>query len=69
MFRRVLLENWHDFVPYLCFALIGGAFLAILVRAILMKPSDIDRLAAMPLRDDDELRETRQANPSDTAHR
>lgn len=69
MFRRVLLESWHDFVPYVCFALIGGAFLAILIRAILMRPSDIDRLASMPLRGDDELRQARELNSSDTAHR
>lgn len=69
MFRRVLLESWHEFVPYVCFALIGGAFLLILIRAILMKPAEIDRLAAMPLRDDDELREARETDSSDTASR
>lgn len=60
MFRRVLLESWHDYVPYICFALIGGAFLAIVIRAVLMKPSEIDRLSSMPLRDDDQLREDRE---------
>ena len=60
MFRRVLLESWHDYVPYICFALIGGAFLAIIIRAVLMKPSEIDRLSSMPLRDDDQLREERE---------
>jgi hypothetical protein len=69
MFHRVILESWHDFVPYLCFALIAGAFLAILVRALLMKPSEAGRLAAMPLRDDDELRTARETPSSDTAPR
>lgn len=69
MFQRVILESWHDFVPYVCFALIGGSFLAILVRAILMKPAEIGRLAAMPLRDDEELRQIRETPSSDTAPR
>jgi len=69
MFQRVILESWHDFVPYVCFALIGGSFLAILVRAILMKPAEIGRLAAMPLRDDEELRHARETPSSDTAPR
>lgn len=69
MFHRVILESWHDFVPYVCFALIGGSFLAILVRAILMKPADIGRLAAMPLRDDEELRQAREIPSSETAPR
>lgn len=69
MFQRVILESWQDCVPYVCFALIGGSFLAILVRAALMKPADAGRLAAMPLRDDDELRRARESRPSDTAPR
>lgn len=69
MFHRVALETWQDFVPYLCFALIAGAFLAILARAIFMKPSEAGRLASMPLRDDNELREARESQPSETALR
>tara|TARA_R110002096_G_scaffold22070_10_gene71255 strand:- start:1273 stop:1467 length:195 start_codon:yes stop_codon:yes gene_type:complete len=52
MFRRVILESWQEFVPYLCFALIGGSFLIILVRAILMKKSDIDRISHLPFADE-----------------
>ncbi len=69
MFKRVILESWHDYVPYVCFALIAGAFLAVLIRAILMKPSDIDELAAMPLRDEEDLRESRATPSPDTARR
>ena len=69
MFKRVILESWHDYVPYICFGLIAGAFLLILFRALLMKPSETGRLAAMPLRDDDELREARQSSPSDNTLR
>ena len=69
MFKRVILESWHDYVPYVCFALIAGAFLVILIRAVLMKSGDAERLASMPLLDDEDLRHARQAQSSDTAPR
>jgi hypothetical protein len=55
MFRRVILESWHEYVPYICFALIGGVFILIVARALLMPKAQVQRLASMPLRDDDEL--------------
>lgn len=66
MYRRVTLEGWQDFVPYLCFALIAGAFLVILIRALRMKKPDIDHLSNMPLRDDAELQSSLE-NRSDEA--
>lgn len=55
MFRRVILESWHEYVPYICFALIGGVFILIVARALLMPKAQVQRLASMPLRDDEEL--------------
>ncbi|MEM9017136.1 MAG: hypothetical protein AAGC68_08975 [Verrucomicrobiota bacterium] len=49
MFRRVILEQWQDFVPYLCFALIAGAFAIIVWRALRMKKPEIDHLSKLPL--------------------
>jgi len=69
MFKRVILESWHDCVPYVGFALIAGAFLVILIRAVLMKSGDADRLASMPLLDDEDLGHARQAQSSDTTPR
>jgi hypothetical protein len=69
MFKRVILESWHDYVPYVCFALIAGAFLVILIRAVLMKSGDAERLASMPLLDDEDLSQARQTQSSDTARR
>lgn len=54
MFRRVILESWHEEVPYTCFTLIAVAFLVILFRAIFMKPADLDRLSKLPLENDEE---------------
>lgn len=56
MYRRVNLEGWQEFVPYLCFALIAGAFILILIRALRMKKSEVEHLSNMPLRDDAELK-------------
>lgn len=55
MFRRVILESWHEFVPYVCFGLIAGVFLIVVVRALLMTKSDVQHLASMPLQDDENL--------------
>ncbi len=55
MFRRVILVSWHEYVPYVCFAIIASVFLLIVVRALLMPKSQVQRLASMPLRDDEEL--------------
>jgi hypothetical protein len=67
MFKRIQLESWHDFVPYICFALIAGAFVVIVVRAIRMKKSEIDHVSHLPLLDDEEAStviETREENHS-----
>lgn len=66
MYRRVSLESWVEIVPYICFALIAGAFLVIVFRAVRMKKTDIDRLSHMPLKDDAELQESIE-NQSDEA--
>ncbi len=62
MFRRVILESWQDLVPYIGFTLIAVAFLLILFRAIFMKPTDADRMAAMPLQDEGEPESATQPN-------
>lgn len=69
MFQRVILESWHDYVPYICFTLIGVSFLAILIRAAFMKPEEVGRLAAMPLIGDEELETERASNPDENAVR
>lgn len=51
MFKRVLLEEWHVVVPYLCFGLIAGAFILIVIRALSIKRGEVDRLSSLPLKD------------------
>ena len=64
MFRRVSLENWHEWVPYICFALVAGVFLVIVIRAICMKKSEVERISALPLQDDEQLTNT-PSSPKD----
>ena len=54
MFRRVILESWHDYVPYICFALIGGAFIMILIRVFTMNKEEVSRVSHLPLNDNTE---------------
>ena len=66
MFRRVILESWHEYVPYICFALIAGVFVIVVLRALLMTKSDVEHLASMPLCGDEAPRNTHSTAPSDS---
>jgi hypothetical protein len=66
MFRRVVLESWHEQVPYICFALIAGVFVIVVLRALLMSKADVSHLASMPLRDAGDLSTTPESTPSET---
>ncbi|MDF1849203.1 MAG: hypothetical protein P1U85_00100 [Verrucomicrobiales bacterium] len=67
MFKRVALENWHEWVPYICFALVAGVFLVIVIRAICMKKSEIERISSLPLQDDETLLESINSD-EETSH-
>ena len=67
MFRRVILENWLEFVPYLCFSLIAGAFLIIVIRAIMMKKKEVERLSRLPLADEFTTEEDSHPNQSENS--
>lgn len=56
MFRRVILEDWHVWVPYFCFALTFAAFIFIVIWALLLKKPRIDHDAALPLEDDADIK-------------
>ena len=62
MFRRVQLEAWHEIVPYVCFALIAGVFIVVVVRALRMKKEEIDHVANLPLRSDEEAASVESEN-------
>ena len=49
MFRRVIIEDWHQTLPMIGFALTFGVFLFMLLRALLMRREKCRALAALPL--------------------
>ncbi|MAS95222.1 MAG: hypothetical protein CMO55_18650 [Verrucomicrobiales bacterium] len=57
MFRRVILEDWHMWVPYICFALTFAAFILIVLWAVFLKKSRVDYESRLPLEDDTDLKD------------
>ena len=49
MFRRVILEDWHQWVPYVSFGITFSVFLIVLVRALLMRKEKAEHRAHLPL--------------------
>ena len=52
MFKRIIFEDWHSWVPILSFVLTFAAFLVFFVRALLMKSDKAETMARLPLDDD-----------------
>ncbi len=51
MFHRVIHHDWAALVPIISFIITAGFFIAITVRAILLKKPDREYLANIPLED------------------
>ena len=49
MFKRVILEDWAAIVPMIAFGVLFTVFVAATVRALLIRPKDRERMAALPL--------------------
>lgn len=49
MFRRVIIEDWHQYLPMIGFALTFAVFLVMLLRALLMRRDRCQTLAHLPL--------------------
>lgn len=58
MFKRIIYENWTDGVAEISFWLTFGVFLAIVIRALLMKKKDVDHMGHLPLEDDEQAQPT-----------
>ncbi|MFT4900896.1 MAG: cbb3-type cytochrome oxidase subunit 3 [Lentimonas sp.] len=54
MFKRIIYDDWTSIIPILSFWLTFGVFIAITVRALLLKRSTVDRAAQRPLEDDEQ---------------
>lgn len=53
MFKRVIIEDWHQILPFIGFGLTVAGFLYFVIRALAMKKGESDRLSSLPLKDQD----------------
>ena len=53
MFKRIIYEDWTTIVPIISFWLTFGVFLAIVVRAMLLKKNTVHHMENLPLEDGD----------------
>ena len=53
MFKRIIYDDWTSIVPLISFWLTFGVFLAIVIRAILLKKSTVQHMENLPLEDGD----------------
>jgi hypothetical protein len=63
MFRRVVIDSWHDWAPYAAFAITFTVFVVAFVRTLLMRKDRADALARLPLDDGGSVRQ-----PEDGKH-
>ncbi|MDQ8193493.1 hypothetical protein SH580_08065 [Coraliomargarita algicola] len=53
MFKRIIYDDWTSIVPLISFWLTFGVFLAIVVRALLLKKTTVHHMENLPLEDGD----------------
>jgi len=63
MFRRVVIDSWHDWAPYAAFAITFVVFIAVFVRTLLMRKDHVDHIARLPLEDGEPVRQPDARNP------
>ncbi len=51
MFQRVIHHDWAALIPIISFTITAGFFIAISIRAMLLKKPDREHLANIPLED------------------
>ena len=51
MYKRVIYENWADWVPYVAFGITALVFFSFVVRAITLRKDCADEMARLPLDD------------------
>ena len=54
MFKRIIYDEWTHLVPLISFWFTFGAFLAITIRAFLLRSKTVEHLGHMPLQDDED---------------
>lgn len=49
MFKRILVEDWAQIIPMVSFFIFASVFVLVTIRAMRLRKTDRERLAAMPL--------------------
>jgi len=53
MFKRIIYDGWTELVPHISFWATFGVFLAITLRAFLLRKNTVRHLENLPLEDDE----------------
>ena len=51
MFKRILVEDWAHIIPVVSFFIFATVFIVVTLRALKLRKSERERLAALPLDD------------------
>ena len=49
MFKRIIVEDWVTWMPYVAFTLTFAVFISIVIKAVLMNEEKREHLANLPL--------------------
>ena len=49
MFKRLEIETWLDFVPFVAFFLTFAVFLILSIRALRLRSDEAEHMASLPL--------------------
>lgn len=58
MFKRVFVEDWALWIPFISFFIFAIVFIAVTIRALRLGKTERSRLASLP------LEETQSSNPN-----
>lgn len=51
MFKRVIYDNWADWIPYVAFGITALVFFSFVIRAITLRKERADQMSRIPLDD------------------
>lgn len=54
MWKRIIVEDWVQFVPIISFGIFSAVFLVVAIRALRMRKSERERMASLPLDESDD---------------
>ena len=55
MFKRVFVEDWALYIPFISFFIFAGVFVFVTIRALRLGKDERTRLASLPLEENSEI--------------